>query len=86
MYFFGIFFQLAINFFFQPKCTKRTKHKAQCIRFPNLRPFLYKFQKLKKKEKNGPINFFGGIIKNRYPRQIIIYSLFFEEGKEYTVH
>lgn len=63
MYFFVIFFQLAINFFSSLNAQSVQNIKHSVFDFPNLRPFLYKFQKLKKKEKNGPINFFGGIIK-----------------------
>jgi len=54
--------------------------------FSKLKAFSVQVSKVEEERKKWSNKFSGGIIKNRYPRQIIIYSLFFEEGKEYTVH
>jgi len=67
MYFFGIFFQLAINFFFQPKCTKRTKHKAQCIRFSKLKAFSVQVSKVEEERKKWSNKFFWRDYQKQIP-------------------
>jgi len=65
MYFFGIFFSLLLIFSLNAQSVQNIKHS---VFVSKLKAFSVQVSKVEvERKKNGPINFFGGIIKKQIP-------------------